>query len=57
MVGDYDIESLQAFQRYARRRLQRFPIRSTGSTSYHGLGWVRLDTVVQIKKLIFYKLS
>ena len=52
-VGDEDCDRLQAFQRYASRRLQRFPLRSPSSSSYFGLGWLRLDTLVQVKKLLF----
>ena len=52
-VGDDDGDRLQNFQRYAGRRLQRFPLRSPNCSSYFGLGWVRLDTLVQIKKLLF----
>ena len=51
--GDDDCDRLQAFQRYASRRLQRFPLRSPSCSSYFGLGWLRLDTLVQVKKLLF----
>ena len=52
-VNDRDIENLQYFQRYAGRRVQRFPKRSPISSSYYGLGWVRIETYIQIKKLLF----
>ena len=53
MVSDKDIDSLQNFQRYAGRRVQRFPKRSPSFSSHYGLGWIRIDTYVQIKKLLF----
>ena len=53
MISDKDIDSLQNFQRYAGRRVQRFPKKSPSCSSYFGLGWIRIDTYVQIKKLLF----
>ena len=50
-LTDGDIAKLQAFQRHAGRRIQRFPQRSPSSSSFYGLGWVRMETY--IKKLIF----
>ena len=52
-VTDEDVEKLQSFQRYAGRRVQRFPKRSPTSTSYYGLGWLRIETYIQVKKLLF----
>ena len=53
LLTDGDIDKLQAFQRYAGRRIQRFPQRSPSSSSYYGLGWVRMETYIYVKKLIF----
>ena len=53
MLTNDDIDKLQAFQRYAGRRIQRFPPRSPSSSSYYGMGWVRLETYIYVKKLIF----
>ena len=52
-VKDKDVEKLQNFQRFAGRRVQRFPKRSPACTSYYGLGWLRIDTFIQVKKLLF----
>ena len=52
-LNDKDTENLQSFQRYAGRRVQRFPKRSPNSSSYYGLGWIRVETYIQIKKLLF----
>ena len=51
-LTDGDIDKLQAFQRYAGRRIQRFPQRSPSSSSYYGLGWVRMETYIYVKKLL-----
>ena len=52
-LTDGDLEKLQAFQRFAGCRIQRFPQRSPSSSSYFGLGWLRLETFVYVKKLLF----
>ena len=52
-VNDNDLEKIQNFQRYAGRRVQRFPKRSPSSTSYFGLGWIRIETFIQVKKMLF----
>ena len=52
-VSDPDLEKLQSFQRYAGRRVQRFPKRSPNCSSYYGLGWLRIETYIQVKKLLF----
>ena len=51
-INDKDVESLQNFQRYAGIRIQRFPKRSPASTSYYGLGRLRIETYIQDKKLV-----
>ena len=40
--SDEDEELLLSFQRYAGKRVQRFPQRSPNSTSYFRLGWLNL---------------
>ena len=49
-VKDKDVEKLQKFQRFAGRRI---PKRSPACTSYYGLGWLRIETYIQVKKLLF----
>ena len=48
-----DIHKLNLFQRYAGRRVQRFSQRSPGSSSFFGLGWVRIETLILVKKILF----
>ena len=50
---DNDILRLQAFQRYAGRRVQRFPQRSPGCSSFFGLGWIKIETLIIVKKVVF----
>ena len=50
-----DIEALEMFQRYAGRRIQRFPSRTPNETSFRGLGWMRLENYINAKKMIFVR--
>ena len=52
-VRDSDVEKLQCFQCYAGRRVQIFPKRSPSCSSYYGLGLLRIETYIQVKKLLF----
>ena len=53
VLSDKDRENLQNFQRYAGRRVQRFPQRSLNMTSFFGLGWIKISTYIMIKKALF----
>ena len=53
ILTDKDKENLNMFQRYAGRRIQRFPARSPNCSSSYGLGWVRITTYICVKKLLF----
>ena len=50
-----DIESLRKFQRYVGRKCQRFPQRSAILSAYLPLGWISLEKVVYVKKLLFFR--
>ena len=52
-VTESDYEAVIDFQIYTGRRLQRFPPRSPRSSSFFGLGWVRITTYILVKKLLF----
>ena len=53
ICSEKDEELLLNFQRYAGRKVQRFPQRSTNASSFYGLGWLKITTYVKIKKLMF----
>ena len=53
VLSDTDVENLLNFQRFAGRRIQRFPPRSPNSSSFYGLGWAKLSTYIGVKKLLF----
>ena len=55
VLNDEDIKLLEDFQAYAGRRIQRFRQSSPRATSYVGLGWIRLEIFVYVKKLLFIR--
>ena len=52
-ISATDYDALIDFQIYTGRRLQRFPARSPRSSSFYGLGWVRVTTFIMIKQMLF----
>ena len=55
VLKDKDVQLLEDFERYAGRRMQRFPSCSPNETSFAGLGWMRLENFIAAKKLIFIR--
>ena len=50
-----DVEILENFQRYSGKRLQRFPMDCSNECSYVGLGWIRFENFIYVKKLLFLR--
>ena len=55
VLSSNEISELRKFQRYVGRRCQCFPKRSPNFGAYTSLGWMSLDRVVQVKKLMFLR--
>ena len=55
ILKDDDIDVIERFQHYSGCRVQRFHSRSPNETSYAGLGWIRLEYYIYIKKLLFIR--
>ena len=53
ILTDKHIALLEDFQEYAGRRLQRFYLKTPRVCSFYGLGWIRLERFVEVKKLLF----
>ena len=51
----HEIELLRKFQRQVGRRCQRFSDRSPNYSAYVPLGWLSIDRVIQVKKLLFVR--
>ena len=54
LKGD-EIGELRKFQRYIGRRCQCYPKRSPNFSAYTPLGWMSIDRVIQVKKLLFLR--
>ena len=55
VMTENDINLLDSFQKYAGRRLQRFPQTSPSHTSFTGLGWMRVEMFIYVRKLLFLR--
>ena len=55
VLNDDDIQKIEAVQRYSGRRIQRVHSRSPNETSYVGLGWLRIEYYIYVKKLLFIR--
>ena len=53
VLTDKDDELILAFQQYAGKRVQRFPQKAPNSSSFYGLGWLKLTSYINVKKLLF----
>ena len=50
-----DVLNLEFFQRYVARRIQRLPQRCPKENCMFGLGWMRIERIIQVKKLLFIR--
>ena len=55
VMGEEDIKLLDDFQIYCGRRVQRFTRNAPRESSYVGLGWMRLESFIAGKKLLFVR--
>ena len=55
VLNDDDVNTIESFQRYSGRRIQRFHPKSPNETSYAGLGWIRIEYFIYVKKLLFIR--
>ena len=55
VLQEQDMQDIDCFQRQIGRRIQRFHPWSPTHTSIRGLGWMRLETVIYAKKVLFLR--
>ena len=55
VLNDKAIEAIEAFQVYAGKRIQRLIRRAPNICAFFGLGWIRLERLIEIKKLMFVR--
>ena len=55
ILNDKAVEAVEAFQVYEGKRVQRLFRRSPNVCAFFGLGWIRLERLIEIKKLMFVR--
>ena len=55
ILDDAVLTLLEDFQSYIGKKVQRLHPRSPNICSYYGLGWMRLERMIQIRKMMFIR--
>ena len=55
VLNDSAVRAIEDFQVYAGKRIQRLFSRSPNIWAFYGLGWIRLERLVEIRKLLFVR--
>ena len=55
VLGEQDLFEIDNFQKHIGRRMQRFHSKSPVQTSFRGLGWIRLETFIYAKKVLYLR--
>ena len=55
ILDDPLLNVIEEFQNYIGKRVQRFHPKVPNVCSYYGLGWMRLERIIQIRKLMFIR--
>ena len=53
IMDDFCLNMIEDFQNYIGKRMQRFHPKIPSTCSFYGLGWMRLERIIQLKKLMF----
>ena len=55
ILTEKDEELLNSFQSYAGKRVQSFPQRAPNTSSFYGIGLLKLTSYIRVKKLLFVR--
>ena len=55
IMDDASLNLIEEFQNHIGKRIQRFHPKIPNVCSFYGLGWMRLERIIQIKKLMFIR--
>ena len=55
MMDDASINLIEEFQNLIGKRMQRFHPRIPNVCGFYGLGWMRLERIIQIRKIMFIR--
>ena len=55
VLNDSAVRAIEDFQVYAGKGIQRLFSRSPNICAFYSLGWIRLERLVEIRKLLFVR--
>ena len=55
ILNDKSVKLLEGFQVYAGKRIQRLFSKAPNICAFFGLGWMRLERIVEVKKVLFVR--
>ena len=53
ILNDACVSLIEAFQNYAGKRVQRLFSRGPNTCAFYSLGWIRLERLIEVRKLLF----
>ena len=55
ILNDKVVKLLEEFQNFVGKKIQRLFPKSPNSCAYYGLGWLRLERFIEVKKILFLR--
>ena len=55
IMNDTSLDMIEDFQNHIGKRIQRFHPKIPNICSFYALGWMRLERIIQIRKLLFIR--
>ena len=55
ILNEGSLNSIETFQNYVGKRVQRLHPKTPNTCSYYGLGWMRLERIIHIRKIMFIR--
>ena len=55
IMDDSSLSLLENFQNHVGKKIQRLHPKCPNNCSFYGLGWMRLERIIQIKKIMFVR--
>ena len=55
ILNDKVLKLLENFQNYVGKKIQRLSPKTPNLCAYYGLGWIRLERYIEVKKLLFLR--
>ena len=55
ILTDECVNLVESFQNYAGKRVQRLHSRGPNACAFYGLGWIRLERLIEVRKMLFIR--